>query len=145
MLIVRAGGVGPGYSFGRVGSMGEPPLLLARLMRLDRRRDVVDGLHRLSRHGGVGYFQAVIFVECDHQLQGVHGVQAQAAGAEEGLVVADFFRRDLQHKVLDEHGFDLWDEWSWCVHVMFDESGLTKRAPIVCRPAPVMLTLAAWY
>ena len=76
-------------------------------MSFDGGGDGADRLHRFSRHGGIGNFESVGFVQGNDQLQGVHGIQTQAAGAEEGLVVADLVWSDLEHEILDQHAFDL--------------------------------------
>ena len=55
----------------------------------DRRRHGVDVLKNPARGLGIGDFEAVGLVEGHNQLEGVHGIQAQAAGTEQGLVVAD--------------------------------------------------------
>jgi len=61
--------------------------------------------------GGVRDFQAVILVQRDDELQASTESQPQAARPEERLVVANFFRGDLEHEVPDQHGFDLRGKW----------------------------------
>lgn len=69
--------------------------------------DGIDAVNDLSRGFRVGNFQAVIFIECDHHLKRIHGIQPQAAGAKERLVVFDFIGRVLKHEVFHQHAFDL--------------------------------------
>jgi len=76
-------------------------------MGFNRRRDAGDCVHRFSGDGGVGYLDSIAFVQRDDQLEGVHGVQSETGRPEERLVVADFLRGDLQHKVFDQEIFDL--------------------------------------
>jgi hypothetical protein len=40
-------------------------------------------------------------------LEGIHRIQAEAAGAEKGLLVVNLFCPDLQHEVLDHQPFDV--------------------------------------
>jgi len=40
----------------------------------------------------------------------------QAVGTEQRLVVADFFRFDLEHEVFHQHAFDLGLEFDWVAH-----------------------------
>lgn len=69
--------------------------------------DGIDAVNDLSRGFRVGNFQAVVFIERHHHLERIHGIQPQAAGTKERLVVFDFIRRILQHEVFHQHAFDL--------------------------------------
>jgi hypothetical protein len=81
---------------------------------LGRRRVLADGLGNgidalKNLLGGcrVGDFQTERFVEGHDQLQGVDRIEAEAAGAEQRLIITDFFGRQLEHEVLDHHRLDL--------------------------------------
>ena len=56
---------------------------------------------------GIRDLEPILLVERDDQLESIHGVEAQAAGAEERLLIADFVGGDLQHEVLDHHLLDI--------------------------------------
>ena len=64
----------------------------------------------------IGDFEPVLLVEGDHQLKCIHGVEAQAAGTEERLFIADLVGGDLQHEVLDHHLLDVLFECPIVVH-----------------------------
>jgi len=49
-------------------------------------------------------------------LEGVHGIEAKAAGAEEGNVIGDFVGALLEHQVVDEKFFDFGFELVGVVH-----------------------------
>ena len=66
----------------------------------------VDTLQNLLRGFRVLDFQAECFVERHDDLQGVHRIQPDAAGAEQRLLVANLLRRELQHEVFNEQFFD---------------------------------------
>lgn len=122
--------------------------MCAGLMGLDGCRDGRDGMHCFSRDGGIGNLKAVMFVQRDDQLEGVHGVQTETARPEERLVVANFLRSDLQHQVFDQQAFDLGFKIRGSIHgcvrvCVFKKFGLTNRAAIACKLWPVILTLAA--
>ena len=76
-------------------------------MVFDGGGDAVDAVNDLPRGLGVGNFQAVIFIERDHDLERVHRIQSQTARTEERLVVSDFICRVLKHEVFHQHAFDL--------------------------------------
>lgn len=76
------------------------------LIAFDGSRDAVDGAENQPGSLRVRNLQTVVLVERDNELKGVNRIQAQAAGAEEGQVIADFFRRNLKHEVLHHHAFD---------------------------------------
>jgi len=123
-------------------------LVCAGLMGLDGCRDGRDGMQCFARDGGIGNLNAVMFVQRDDQLEGVHGVQTEAAWSEERLVVANFLRSDLQQQVFDQQAFDLGLKIRGGIHFcmrvcVFKEFGLTNRAAIACKLWPVMLTFAA--
>ena len=93
-----------------LGSVVKAGLWLARrgfLMLDDRRRNGADGLKNLTRGFGIGNLESIRFVQGDHQLQGVHGIQTDTTGAKQRLVVADFVRADLEHEVLDHQLLDV--------------------------------------
>ncbi len=60
---------------------------------------------------GIGNFEAVGFVQGHDELKGVHGIKADAAGAEEWLVVGNFLGPDLKHEVLDHEPLDFLFEY----------------------------------
>jgi hypothetical protein len=76
--------------------------------------DRIDGLQDFFGGSGVGDFDAEIFVETDHELQGIDGIEAEAAGAKEREVVTDFGGCYLQHEVFNHHCFDAFFQ-SCCV------------------------------
>ena len=90
--------------------------LAGRLVFDDGGGDGIDALQNLLRGFGVGDLEAVSFVEGDDELQGVHGIQADAAGAEQRLVVADFFRAELEHEILDHQFSDVLLDCGCVVH-----------------------------
>jgi hypothetical protein len=49
-------------------------------------------------------------------LEGIHGVEAEAAGAEERLVVFDIVGADLEHEVFDHHFFDALPQRDFVFH-----------------------------
>src|SRR6478736_614256 len=52
---------------------------------LDSSYDRIDTSQNRFGRGGIGNFQAVVFVQRHHDLQGVDGIEANAARAEERL------------------------------------------------------------
>ena len=64
---------------------------------------VIDGNGHVSN---VAYVQWMQDIAVEHYAS-IHGVEAQAARAEERLLIADFIGSDLQHEVLDHHLLDL--------------------------------------
>ena len=65
---------------------------------------------------GIGNFQSIGLIEGDDQLEGVHGIQAHAAGAKQGLVVGDFFRSNLKHEVFHHEAFNVLFECGCIIH-----------------------------
>src|SRR5438105_799036 len=57
---------------------------------LDGFGDGIDVAEDLFGGGGISDFEAEIFVERNHQLQGINRIESHAARAEERLVVPDF-------------------------------------------------------
>jgi len=56
---------------------------------------------------GIGDLETVLLVERHDQLEGVHRIQSETAGAKECLVVANFFRGDLEHEVRNHKLLDV--------------------------------------
>ena len=79
-------------------------------------RHGADALENLTRGLGIGNLESIRLVNGHNQLQGVHRIQAQAAGAKQRLVVADFFRTDLEHEVLHHQSFDVLLERGCSIH-----------------------------
>ena len=75
-------------------------------MALDSGDDGGDALEGFAGGVGIGDFDAEMFVEHDDELEGIDGIKAEAAGAEERLVVGDFLRFHLQHQGLDDQAFN---------------------------------------
>jgi len=73
----------------------------------NRRRHGGDTLKNLARGFGIGNLESIRLVEGHNQLQGVHRIQTNAAGAKQRLVVVDFFRADLEHEILDHQPLDV--------------------------------------
>jgi hypothetical protein len=70
---------------------------------------------------GIGHFQPVILVQRDDELQGIDGIEAEAAGPEKGLVIPNFFNRNLQHAILDDHLLNFASESGGIMHIKSDE------------------------
>ena len=64
----------------------------------------------------VGNLQTVVLVQSDNQLECIHGIEPEAAGAEKGLFIADFFGGNLEHAILHEHFFDFAPQSGGIVH-----------------------------
>ena len=69
--------------------------------------DSLDALEDLAGALGIRDFESILFIECHHQLQGIHRVQTEAARAEKRLLVPNFVRGDLQHQVSDHQLLDV--------------------------------------
>ena len=80
--------------------------------------DGVDGGENFFGGGGVGNFEAVVFIEHDNELEGVDRIEAEAAGTEEREIISDFFRALLEHEVFDEKFFYLGFELVDVVHAV---------------------------
>src|ERR1035437_1328498 len=76
----------------------------------------VDTLQNLTRNFGIGDFESIRLVEGHDQLQGIHRIQTQTAGAEQRLVVPDFFRADGEHEVFDHQPSDVLFDCGYVVH-----------------------------
>jgi len=76
-------------------------------MLFNSSNDGIDAVNDLSRGFRVRNLQAVVFIERHDHLERIHGIQSQAAGAKERLVVLDFIRRVRKHEVFHQHAFDL--------------------------------------
>lgn len=63
-------------------------------------RHGTNALKNLTRGFRIGDLESIRLVEGHYELQRIHRIQTQAAGAEQGLVVFDFLRADLQHEVV---------------------------------------------
>lgn len=61
---------------------------------------------------GIGDFEPVGFIQGHDQLEGVHGIQTDAAWAEQWLGIGDVVWADLEHEVLDHQAFNfLFEYW----------------------------------
>ena len=100
--------IGGGWPSGAVAGSGEKELRFGGgLVFDDGVGNGIHGLESLFCRFRIGNFEAVRFVQGYDQLQGVHRIQADAAGSEERLGVADFFGTDLKHEVLDHQPPDV--------------------------------------
>ena len=93
-------------------------------------RDGIDTLKNLARGLGIGNLELVGLVERHDQLKGVHGIQAEAAGAEEGLVVWDVGRGDLEHEVLHHQPFDVLFKRSRVIHYKMPPSTIDETVSL---------------
>lgn len=80
------------------------------------RRDGGDALKNLPRGFGIGNLEAVGFVQGDNQLEGVHRIQTNAAGAEQRLIIANLFGADLEHEVFDHQPPDVLLDRRYVIH-----------------------------
>src|ERR1017187_1579342 len=78
----------------------------------------IDVLQNQFGGGGVRNLQLESFVEGDNELQRVHGIETEAAGTEQRLVIADFSRRDLKHEVFDHQCFDFFFQCARVFHAI---------------------------
>jgi hypothetical protein len=85
---------------------------------LDCGGDGVDALQDLPCAFGVGHLQSVVFIERDDELEGVDGIQAEAIGAEERLIIADGGGFDLEQEVIDQQLPDTGLEFGSGVHAL---------------------------
>ena len=67
----------------------------------------LDAAEDFLGNGLVGDLEPVMFIERDHQLEGINRVEAEPAGAEKRLLIADLRGGHLEHEVLHHHAFDV--------------------------------------
>ena len=94
---------------------------------------------------GIGDLEPVCFVERYDQLEGVHRIQTEAAGAEQHLLVANLFRRDLQHEVFDHQPLNFLFQCRRIIHhkiaALPTEAACNSISPEASRkPPPTALT-----
>lgn len=70
-------------------------------------RHGVHAVQDMARGLGIADFKAVGLIQGHDQLEGIHGIQADAARAEQRLVITDLFRADLKHEVFDHEPLDV--------------------------------------
>ena len=118
--------------------------------------DAIDALEDGAGGGGIGDFQLELLVEGHHQLQGIHRIQPQTAGAEQRQVIRNLRLSDLQHEILNHQFSDLALQFRLVTRhnalpsilpikpVMLAASlQVKKRAPMACWLPPTRLAKAA--